>query len=41
MNKFDSIQAMLGLTDKEKAQVLSINMANNPNRKYQGSVGAT
>lgn len=35
MNKFDSIQAMLGLTDKEKAQILSINMANNPNRKYK------
>jgi conjugation system TraG family ATPase len=35
MNKFDSIQAMLGLTDKEKAQVLSINMANNPGRKYK------
>jgi conjugation system TraG family ATPase len=35
MNKFDSIQAMLGLTDKEKAQVLSINMANNPSRKYK------
>lgn len=35
MNKFDSIQEMLGLTDKEKAQVLSINMANNPNRKYK------
>jgi conjugation system TraG family ATPase len=35
MNKFDSIQSMLGLTDKEKAQVLSINMANNPNRKYK------
>jgi conjugation system TraG family ATPase len=35
MNKFDSIQAMLGLTEKEKAQVLSINMANNPNRRYK------
>ncbi|MDH6311172.1 conjugation system TraG family ATPase, partial [Dysgonomonas sp. PF1-14] len=35
MNKFDSIQAMLGLTDKERAQILSINMANNPNRKYK------
>ncbi len=35
MNKFDSIQALLGLTEKEKAQVLSINMANNPNRKYK------
>ena len=35
MNKFDSIQAMLGLTDKEKAQILSINMANHPGRKYK------
>jgi conjugation system TraG family ATPase len=35
MNRFDSIQAMLGLTDREKAQVLSINMSNNPNRKYK------
>ena len=35
MNKFDSIQALLGLTEKEKAQVLSINMSNNPNRKYK------
>ncbi|GHT11686.1 transposase [Bacteroidia bacterium] len=35
MNKFDSIQALLGLTEKEKSQVLSINMANNPNRKYK------
>ena len=35
MNKFDQIQALLGLTDKEKAQVLSINMANNPSRHYK------
>jgi conjugation system TraG family ATPase len=35
MNKFDSIQALLGLTEKEKSQVLSINMANNPSRKYK------
>ncbi|MDR2680639.1 MAG: TraG family conjugative transposon ATPase [Tannerella sp.] len=35
MNKFDSIQALLGLTDKERSQILSINMANNPNRKYK------
>ena len=26
---------MLGLTDKERAQILSINMANNPSRKYK------
>lgn len=35
MNKFDAIQALLGLTDKEKGQILSINMANNPSRKYK------
>lgn len=35
MNKFDAIQALLGLTEKEKAQVLSINMANNPSRLYK------
>jgi conjugation system TraG family ATPase len=35
MNKFDSIQALLGLTEKEMAQVLSINMANSPNRFYR------
>ncbi|PXV61087.1 conjugation system TraG family ATPase [Dysgonomonas alginatilytica] len=35
MNKFDSIQALLGLTDKEKAQILSINMSNNPSRLYK------
>ena len=35
MNKFDSIQALLGLTDKEKAQILSINMNNHPSRKYK------
>jgi len=35
MNKFDDIQAMLGLTDKEKAQILSINMNNDPSRLYK------
>ena len=35
MNKFDDIQAMLGLTDKEKAQVLSINMNNDASRLYK------
>jgi conjugation system TraG family ATPase len=35
MNKFDDIQAMLGLTDKEKAQILSINMNNDPSRFYK------
>lgn len=35
MNKFDDIQAMLGLTEKEKAQVLSINMNNDAGRLYK------
>ena len=35
MNKFDEIQSLLGLTDKERAQILSINMANSPSRKYK------
>ena len=35
MNKFDAIQNLLGLTDKEKSQILSINLANAPKRKYK------
>ena len=35
MNKFDQIQAMLGLSEKEKAQILSINLANDPTRLYK------
>lgn len=35
MNKFDDIQAMLGLTEKERSQILSINMNNDPSRKYK------
>ncbi len=35
MNKFDAIQALLGLTEKERDQILSINMDNDPNRKYK------
>jgi len=35
MNKFDQIQSLLGLTEKEKAQILSINMANHPGRLYK------
>ena len=35
MNKFDGIQNLLGLTDKERAQILSINLANHPGRKYK------
>jgi conjugation system TraG family ATPase len=34
-NKFDAIQELLGLTEKEKAQILSINKANDPARKYK------
>jgi conjugation system TraG family ATPase len=34
-NKFDQIQELLGLTDKEKALVLSVNKANDPIRKYK------
>jgi len=35
MNKFDQIQALLGLTEKEKSQILSINMSNAPSRRYK------
>ena len=35
MNKFDSIQSLLGLTAKEKSQILSINMSNAPSRRYK------
>jgi conjugation system TraG family ATPase len=34
-NKFDQIQELLGLTEKEKALVLSVNKANDPNKKYK------
>ena len=34
-NKFDQIQELLGLTEKEKALVLSINKANDPSKKYK------
>ncbi len=34
-NKFDEIQALLGLNDKEKAQILSMNRANDPAKKYK------
>ncbi len=34
-NKFDGIQELLGLTEKEKALVLSVNRANDPARKYK------
>ena len=35
INKFDSVQSLLGLTDKEKGQILSINQSNDPARKYK------
>ena len=35
VNKFDQIQALLGLTDKERAQILSINLSNDPKRRYK------
>lgn len=34
-NKFDQVQELLGLTDKEKALVLSVNKANDPSKKYK------
>lgn len=35
LHKFDGIQQLLGLTEKEKALVLSINRANEPGRHYK------
>lgn len=35
MNKFDQIQTLLGLTDKERSQILSINLSNDPTRRYK------
>jgi len=34
-NKFEQIQELLGLTEKEKALVLSVNKANDPDKKYK------
>lgn len=34
-NKFDQIQELMGLTEKEKAMVLSVNKANDPSKKYK------
>ena len=34
-NKFDQIQELLGLTEKERALVLSVNKANDPDKKYK------
>ena len=35
INKFDQIQALLGLTDKQRDQILSINLSNDPKRHYK------
>ena len=35
LSKFDGIQRLLGLTDKERAQILSINLSNAPKRLYK------
>lgn len=34
-NKFDQVQELLGLTEKEKGLVLSLNKANDPARRYK------
>ncbi|NGY37276.1 TraG family conjugative transposon ATPase [Flavobacterium sp. XN-5] len=34
-NKFEQIQELLGLTEKEKALVLSVSKANDPDKKYK------
>ena len=34
-NKFEQIQELLGLTEKEKALILSVNKANDPDKKYK------
>jgi len=34
-NKFDAIQELLGLTEKERSQILSMNRANDPTKKYK------
>ncbi|MBC8986669.1 TraG family conjugative transposon ATPase [Pedobacter sp. N36a] len=34
-NKFDQLQELLGLTEKDKSLILSMNKANEPNRKYK------
>jgi conjugation system TraG family ATPase len=34
-NKFDALQATLGMSDKGKTMVLSLNKANDPKRKYR------
>jgi conjugation system TraG family ATPase len=34
-NKFDEIQALLGLSDKQKAEIMSINRGHDPGRQYK------
>ena len=34
-NKFEQIHELLGLTEKEKALILSVNKANDPAKKYK------
>jgi conjugation system TraG family ATPase len=34
-NRFDQVQELLGLTEKEKAMVLSLNKANDPTKRYR------
>lgn len=34
-HQFDTVQELLGLTEKQKAQILSLNKANEPGRKYK------
>jgi conjugation system TraG family ATPase len=34
-NKFDAIQSVMGMSDKGKEQVLSLNKANDPDRRYR------
>jgi conjugation system TraG family ATPase len=35
INRFDQIQELLGLTEKDKTMVLSLNKANDPTKKYK------
>jgi conjugation system TraG family ATPase len=35
MNRFDQIQELLGLTEKDKTMVLSLNKANDPTKRYK------
>src|SRR5438093_10462609 len=34
-NKFEQVQELLGLTEKDKALILSVNNGNDPKRKYK------